>query len=50
MKLSIDKIALIQDAWLATAPPAAVAKELRLSYMTILREYVRLDETNQCQT
>lgn len=43
-KPSQDQLSRIYDAWLLSFPPLEVATYLRLSPITVIREYVRLDD------
>ena len=43
-KPSQDQLSRIYDAWLLSLPPLEVAAYLRLSPITVIREYVRLDD------
>ena len=43
MSPSPKQMARIQSAWSQAMPPLAVAAELRLVPLTVIREYVRLD-------
>lgn len=47
MKPSTQQMADIYSAWERGLPPSQVAQALRLVYMTVLREYVRLDEQSR---
>jgi hypothetical protein len=43
MKLSLQQTADIYSAWSQHLAPTDVAKALRLAPLTIIREYIRLD-------
>lgn len=44
MKPSPEQMANIYSAWCQALPPLQVAKALRLVPMTVITEYVRLDD------
>lgn len=44
MRPSLDQMNHIYEAWRKSLPPLFVAQTLRLVPMTVIREYVRLDE------
>jgi hypothetical protein len=44
MKPSAQQMDNIYCCWQRSIPPTEVSRVLRLAYMTVLREYVRLDE------
>jgi hypothetical protein len=44
MKPSSEQMQRIYIAWSYGRPPLTVAKELRLAPLTVIREYVRLDD------
>lgn len=44
MKPSVETMGHIYSAWCQALPPLQVAKALRLVPMTVLKEYVRLDD------
>lgn len=43
MKPSLQQMADIYSAWTQFLPPLEVAKTLRLAPLTVIREYIRLD-------
>jgi hypothetical protein len=46
MKPSAEQMDRIYLAWQQGLPPTEVAKRLRLVPLTVIREYVRLDEAH----
>ena len=49
MRPSPEQMDRIYQAWQRGLGPVAVAKQLRLVPMTVIREYVRLDELHGFQ-
>lgn len=43
-KPSLEQMSRIYSAWMQGHPPIKTAKALRLTTLTVIREYVRLDE------
>lgn len=50
MKPTVDQYARIYNAWQQSLPALQVAKRLRLVPVTVIAEYVRLDEVVQALT
>lgn len=46
-QLSADTLADIYSAWCQAMPPLQVAKALRLVPLTVITEYVRLDDEHR---
>lgn len=50
MRPSPEQMDRIYQAWQRKLPPITTAQELRLVPLTVIREYVRLDDTRGTNT
>ena len=50
MRPSPEQMDRIYQAWQLALPPITTAQELRLVPLTVIREYVRLDDTRGTNT